>query len=324
MNVMKRRISIVVSSLALSAALGAAAPCPAHAEGPAPASTASAAELYRQATRLYAAQKLTEAEPLYQAAWDLQHSYDIASNLGALKLELGKPRQAAELLTHALQQFPVRGRSEERAALEARLSAARKLVGTLRVKVDVPGADIRLDGLRLGRAPLPAEVFVDPGAHVIEASFPGYADTRLRFQAPRGVTLDVRLPMAPPATPRRSLAPVIVGASLGAVAAGLGAALLVLGHGQETEAKSLHDTLAAKGQFCGAPTSTCDALRAATARSDRFGNAGIAMFGVAGAAAVGTVTYLLWPRSQGARTPDVRASLGFTPSGAGALVTGSF
>jgi hypothetical protein len=336
MTLMNRTITMFASSLALAAAMTAA---PAHADTAPPsesADTASlaaradtgspaarAAELYRQATRLYAARRLSEAEPLYRRAWELQQSYDIASNLGALELELGEPRLAAELLAHALANFPARGRGEERAAIEARFAAARKLVGTLRVTVGVAGAEVRLDGRPVGRAPLPSEIFVTPGAHVVEASFPGYADMRLELRATPGVTLAVRLPLAPPAPPapppRRSAVPVIVGASLGLASAVAGAVLLGTSHRADT----LHDSIQRAGQSCAMASPGCSDLHAAAALSDRLGNAGVAALGIAGALAAGTVAYVVWPGAK-LRAPAVRASFGITPAGGAALLTGSF
>jgi tetratricopeptide (TPR) repeat protein len=324
MTPMNRTIRPLVLSLVAGAvcALGVGLPAAASADGGAP--TPRAAELYRRATRLYADKKLAEAEPLYREAWELQQSYEIASNLGALELDLGKPRLAAEHLARALREFPLRGRAEERAALEARLSESRKLIGTLHVKVSMPGADVLVDGRFVGRSPLQADVYVEPGARLVEATLAGYGDATLPFSVEKGVTYTVALPLQPPR--RRSLTPALVGGAFGAAALGTGALLVGLAEKQRSDAQGLHATIASEGQTCAATSTSCTALHAATAKADALGNTGIAFFAVAGAAAAGTAAYLLWPslRPGGGRAPDVRASLGIGPSGGAVVITGSF
>jgi len=324
---MNRTLRVLARYLLAAALTGAAAaPAVAHAED-VPPGTTRAADLYRRATRLYADKKLLEAEPLYREAWELQQSYEIASNYGALELELGRPGLAAELLGHAISAFPVRGRAEERAALAARHAEARKLLGSLRVKVSEAGADVLVDGRSVGRSPLPSAVLVEPGKHVIEAKLAGHLDARLVMDVDKGSAFNVTLPLAPPPPPRkRSIVPVLVGAATGAVALGAAGVLVGVAEGKRRDAESLRGSIQASGRSCAVASPACDQLHAATARADVFGNTGLALFGVAGAAAVGTVTYVLWPslRGAGGRTPDVRASLGVGPTGGAATISGSF
>ncbi len=323
---MNRTAQGLALSLFLGVALAASAlPATARAEGA--ETSARAADLYRRATHLYASKRLDEAEPLYREAWELQQSYEIASNYGALELELGKPRLAAELLGRAVSQFPVRGRPEERAALEARHAEARKLLGALRMKVSAPGAEVLVDGRAVGRSPLPAEVLVEPGTHVIEARLAGNVDAHLSLAVPRGSTFTVNLPLAPPPAPRKLRAvPLLVGAATGVAALAVGGALVGVAEKKSGDADTLHASLAAAGQSCALASPQCSQLHAASSSADTFGNTGLALFGVAGAAAVGTLTYVLWPslRPGSGRAPDVRASFGVSPTGAAALITGSF
>jgi tetratricopeptide (TPR) repeat protein len=310
-------------SLALGAAL-AALPAVAQAADPAPSERA--ADLYRRATKLYAAQQLTEAEPLYREAWQLHQSYDIASNLGALELELGKPVRAAELLSHALRNFPARGRPEERAALELRLEAAKSKVGALRITVGAAGAEVFVDGRSVGRAPLERPVFVEPGVRVIEAKLAGYADARLPLHVRPGTSYGVQMPLAPPRAPKRSAVPLIAGGAVAALAAGTGITLVALAEGQRHSAQALHDTISGAGASCAVTSTRCGDLHAATSKADALGNTGIAAFALAGAAAAGTAGYLLWPRIKPVASKwfDVRPSVGIAPGGGGVALSGSF
>lgn len=309
-------------ALTLGLAL-AGAPATLQAGGPEETPAARAAKLYRDATRLYEVGELASAEPLFRKAWALHHSYDIASNLGALELELGKPRAAAELLSYALSQFPARGSTPQRAALEARFDEARKLVGVLRLRVSVAGAELAVDGEPIGRSPLTSAVFVTPGERVVSAKLAGYTDAQITVRVPKGSAFDVTLPLQPQVVAKRSLVPVVAGGATFAVAAATGAALFVASQGQRSKANSLHDAIVAAGGTCATPSPQCDDLHAATSATDMLNRGSIAAFVVAGAAVAGTVTYLLWPRFKPAdKKVDVRAALG--PSGGGAVLAGSF
>lgn len=170
---------------ALTAALAASAAGPRGARAGAPPGN-RASELFRRATKLYSASDLHAAEPLYEQAYRLRRSYDIASNYGALELDLDRPRRAAELLRFALDHAPSRQGWNERAALEARLLRARQLVGAIVVRVSVEGAEVSVDGTPAGKAPLDAEVFVDPGEHVVAAKLAGYADATVTVRVDKG------------------------------------------------------------------------------------------------------------------------------------------
>src|SRR5262245_37052937 len=168
---------------------------PVHAQGaPSPAQQADAEaaalnksrELFQQANKLYDEGKYPQAEALYLQAWKLKKSYDVAGNLGNLEADMNKPRAAAEYLSFAVREFPAGGRPALRDALIKRLSEVSKLVGTLRFQVNKPGAEVFLDGHSIGTAPLPGEVFVDPGSHSVEARLEGFPPLLMTVSVAKG------------------------------------------------------------------------------------------------------------------------------------------
>lgn len=251
------------------------------------------AELYKQANALYDAQKLTEAEALYREAWALKRPYDVACNLGALELDLGNAREAAEYLAHALRSFPARGEASVYDRIKARFALARAKVGGVRVRVNVAGAFVTVDGRALGQEPVDGEVFVNPGVVAIRATAPGFEPAQRSVTVQKGSSAVVTLTLT---TPQRSLTPgIVLGAGAG-VAVVAGAALLA--------------------QRAAEPS---DASRAGT-----FTNAGVGLLLGAGALAAATVAYFVWP----AATPTRSNALGVVPtvsaSSAGVLFSGSF
>lgn len=300
-----------------------------------PERLAKAAELYRQANKLYDEHKLASAELLYRQAWEMRQTYDVASNLGALELDLGKPVAAAEHLTFALRQFPVRGKPAERAALAARLEKAKKLVCTLRVEVSVPGAQVLVDGKSVGVAPLVDELFIEPGARKIEAKLSGREDAKHVITAAAGSEHEVFLSLvparsaapAPVATPApappsaskqsskppsrvagaskpapipappaaRSPLPAIVLGAASVVAIGVGGTFIGLAEASRADAVAQHDRLKASGVSCATPSPACTELTDHTARADMLGNAGIGVLVGAGVLGAASAAYILWP-----------------------------
>ncbi len=291
-----------------------------------------AAELYKQANKLYDDKQLLPAEGLYRQAWELQKTYGIASNLGALELDLGKPAAAAELLRYALRQFPGKGKPEARAALEARLEKAKKLACTVRVKVSSPGAEVLVDGKSAGPAPLLEEIFVEPGSRTIVARQRDRLDAKQVITAVAGATQEVTLTLAPApapvaAPPEKRPIPGIVMAVTGAVGLGFGGVFIGLAEANRADAQRQHDKLTAANVSCSAGSVECTSLHTTTGRADTFGNTGIGLMVGGGALAAAGVAYILWPSARpAAKKTDtaIHATFGASPAGGGVAVVGSF
>ena len=107
----------VLPPCGLLVALLAVSPVAGASPGDDDATSQRLADLYKRANALYGQKSLAEAEGLYLEAWNLKKTYDVACNLGALELDLGKLREAAEHLAFALREFPA---GEKAAARESR------------------------------------------------------------------------------------------------------------------------------------------------------------------------------------------------------------
>lgn len=281
-------------------------------------------DLYKQANALYDQKKLSEAEALYVQAWNLKKSYDLACNLGAIELDLSKPRAAAEYLAYALREFPAGGKTSARVQIEGRLQKARSQVGTLRVHVSVPNARVIVAGQTVGSSPLANDVFVEPGSVTVEATLPGYETARQVTQVNKDSAAEITLTLE---RTKRSKLPVFVVGGVGLAALGIGGSFIGIAESKKSEAKALSiETNHACPVLDPAPKGKCKDLTSAASSEDTFGNIGIASMAVAGAAAIGVVTYLLWPDSHGhtvsARTLRVLPTASATSGGL--FVVGSF
>jgi serine/threonine-protein kinase len=214
---------------------------------------------------------------------------------------------------------------ERAAALERRLA---RLAVVVPGNSEVPGLEVRRDGLRLGQAEWGTAVPVDPGVHTVAASAPGYRPWSITVQlASRPDTLPVTIPVlapeggaapgAPQPAPEAGSGAATAGAGLqrtvGLVVAGTGAIGLAIGTYFALSAKVTYDASNAGGHCL--PDNECDPIGAFD-RNVAKSAAGLAtaMF-LGGLAAIGGggALYFTAPR---ARTVGVAVA----PSPAGAAV----
>lgn len=293
------------------AAAAAAAPAPPPAAGDA---GARAAQLYQEGNAFYDQGKYTQAETRYQAAWDLQKSFDVAGNLGNVEMLIGQHRDAAEHLSYALQTFPLGGTPEKKRFLQERLVEARKQIGTLRITVNVEGAEILVDGKWAGVSPLPGEVFVPPGERTIEVRRGRLKSTELILVA-KGSSQDLRVTLQP--GPKKEI--LIAGGAVGAAGIASGVIFAILSSGKASDAEELPLGSQERADLRDSQTT--------------LGNVSFWSFVGGGLALAGTGVYWLVTASEPPPTPGparsgagprVRAVPVVTAEGGGVMVGGSF
>lgn len=325
------------ASAPASASAPAAAPAaaPASASAPDPASAAStaqspgdrAAQFYKEGNALYDQGKYKEAEAKYQAAWDIQQSFDVAGNLGNAEMLIGQPRDAAEHLSYALHTFPLGGTPEKKKFLQDRLIEAKQQIGTLRIKVNVDRAEILIDGKRIGESPLLEPVFVLPGERNIVVRRGALKVTKSILVA-KGSSQDLSVTLD--AGPKPAI--LIAGGAVAGAGIISGVVFALLSNGKASDGDAIHDQLAATGGE-GACTQAgnqarCDELLGVREDQALLANVSAWSFIGGGLALVGTGVYWLVTASEPApiATPSrgLRAVPVVTAQGAGLMLGGSF
>lgn len=234
-------------------------------------------------------------------AFKLKQSVDIAANLALAEIKLGKKRDAAEHLAHALRTFPAKGDPERKKRVQGLLDEQKKELGEVSITTE-EGAVVKLGGTTLGVAPLPGPIFLDPGTHVLSAEKGGSSGTtEVRIGAgeskPATITLSTSAPSAsasasasaaPSATSdSRPAWPAILLGGTAAAGAGAGIGLLVASDGQTGDVE---------GTPCPGAEDTCPAsVGDAVATRNALSGGAVAAFVVAGLASAGLITYLVWP-----------------------------
>lgn len=250
---------------------------------------------------------------------------------------------------------------DARKRIEEGLREAKRKVFSLRVEAKPEGAEILVNGKPAGRAPLEAEVFVEPGTYFIEARLEGYETEKQELTAAGGkqgsLTFELKKSAAPPvpgpapspsaqsgprpvngsgAQPSKGPEPsapptktvvLIAEGGLAAVGLAVGIGFLVAKGSAEDERSRLKQEAMSKlaSGDCGSQPDAviCRDLRDADDRADR--NAKLSTIGFVGAGvavlSIGA-TWLLWPGDD--RAKSGKSSVGFDPLHRRLVLTGTF
>lgn len=299
-----------------------------------------AEEHFRKGNALYKEGKWAEAEGEYEKALSLRKTHDVAANLGHAELRQGKWTEAAEHLAFSVRSWPMTGNAEKRAFAQKGLEEARGKVGALEVRVSAAGAEVMVDGKRVGLSPLEVEVFVEPGAHGVEAKLAGHEDAREAVEVGAGASKVVELslkrkaeagPVGPvePPVKKRSLVPAVVLGGVAVAGAGAAIGMFVGVNGKVVDARDTAQQIRAEGGTCkeGAQVhSRCELLESDKSTGRTLAGFVVGSTVVGGLAAASAIVYLAWPAPSGS-AKNASARVGFGPvigSGGRVVISGSF
>jgi hypothetical protein len=316
------RSTIVVSFAALSSLLHATSLCAQ------PADPNAAATEYRKAYAAIAKEDWPQARELLLKVWNGKKTYDVAASLGQVEFKLDHYAAAARYMAFALVNVAPSEKPEFIDRLKKGLREVRLRVGSIRVTVSEPDAEVSTDDDAFGISPLAQEVFLEPGRHVLIArKGDRTAKADVVTKAGEGFEVTLTLPAEPaPLAPTsglgvagsspasgtdtaspadrgtgqtRSVVPVIVGGAVAVAAAATGIALRVSANGSYDDAEQARRQNGEHGCLNGSAGATaCESQQEAVRSGDTKTNISTATFAVAGAAVVATAAYWFWPRQK--------------------------
>lgn len=290
--------------------------------------TAEARRRYQEGNAAMKLHQWQKAYDAYLAAWRQRPHWQVAGSLGQVELKLARNRDAAlhlALFLREAKDVP----PEEMKRVREWLEQARAKVSVLKIDGAPIGAEILIDGLKVGQAPLREEVIVEPGKHLVEGRLGqcaatseveiaagGAKDVALRCVIPEAARSNgvVAAPAVVPADRSPGAKPssvgptaiLIAGSSVTVAALGLGFTSIALFTAQGNRAKEKHETTSG-------PNATAEAS---------FKSVAVWSFVVAGLVGGGTLVYQL-KREKSSRLP-VRGSLFVGPTGGAAVLQGEF
>lgn len=268
--------------------------------------TDKARVLYDEAAISYQKSNYAEARASLLAAWSLKKHWQIAGSLGGCEVQLGLYRDAAEHLAYFMRLSPNKPPSADTKALFEKATAK---LGALVIAVDAPAADVVVDGKFIGKSPIEDPVFVEPGAHTIEARLGAKratADATTPAGSSRVFTL--RLVNAGPSTDVRADGPSIPVLATGGAVTGAaliaGVTFTLVSNGKASDAATKWaGVVKAQGPAAcaSASASGCQELHDLAISKSTFGSLAAWSFIGAGAVGISTLVYgLVTPK----KAPD--------------------
>ncbi|MET0286416.1 MAG: hypothetical protein ABW352_18185 [Polyangiales bacterium] len=173
---------------------------------------------FERGVQLYKEQAFRAAVIEFQRAYDLAPDYRLLYNLGRTKFQLQDYLGAAQSFEPYLEQGGADIPSERRAQVEEALTSLKTRVARVSVEVNRGGAEVYVDELKVGTAPLASLVLINVGRHrisaraadgavdaeFIEVAGGDLAQVKLTLEAPASAPLQARDEQAPLARERWS------------------------------------------------------------------------------------------------------------------------
>jgi hypothetical protein len=131
-----------------------------------------ARQRFTEGVKLFDEKKYEQARAAFLQAFALKKHPDVLLNLAQSELLSGHPLDAAQHFREFTKDA-ANASHPRRADAEKGLLEARGKIGRIQVTVDLPDADIFLDGKKIGTSPLAEPLDVSVGSHSLEAKKPG-------------------------------------------------------------------------------------------------------------------------------------------------------
>jgi PEGA domain len=186
--------------------LAVAAPATVRAQSPAtpPAADAAAAsqkegrEHFARGIALYREANFSGARAEFERAYDVAPSYRILFNLGETAFELQDYAGAIMAFSRYLSEGGTAVPALRRTEVEKSIGELEQRVGRLVVSTNVAGADIAVDGVRVGTTPLAAPVVVSVGRRALTATMTGRIPISRTIDVAGGDRTNIVLDLAVP------------------------------------------------------------------------------------------------------------------------------
>lgn len=133
-----------------------------------------AGERYNRGLQLYTEGDYALAVIEFERAYSLVPDYRVLYNIGLVRLQLANYAKARRALEQYLKEGGERVPEERRKAVGADLEMLAARTASVRIETNVAGADVIVDDVSVGTAPLAEPLLLDAGEHRIVVQLPGY------------------------------------------------------------------------------------------------------------------------------------------------------
>lgn len=201
----RTRLSFALAALAVFAgALPAQAAPPA---GPAATPTSSpageeASNHFKRGLQLFDEADYTLALVEFERAYELAPNYRALYNIALVDMQLGRYADAARTLEQYMHDGGSAIAASRRAEVTKTLEELKFRTATIEISLNVPRAEVMLDGKPIDPARLRGPTVIDAGEHTLRATAPGYSASDRTVTLAGGDRAAVRLDLVAFALPR--------------------------------------------------------------------------------------------------------------------------
>ena len=135
---------------------------------------AKAKGLLSEGSAIYKKGDYAGALEKFEAAYAAYPSPKLWFNIGQVNRDLGRPVEALEAFEKFLALAPDASPDTLEDARSSVVELQKKL-GQVRIECETAGAELRVDGKSIGRAPLAKPLWLTPGRHQVTGAYPGTA-----------------------------------------------------------------------------------------------------------------------------------------------------
>jgi hypothetical protein len=134
-----------------------------------------ARERFDLAVKLYDEGNYDAALVEFQRAAALRPSYKLFYNMGQVRVALDDPAAALEAYRQYLEQGGDKIPAARRAQVQTEMKRLEQRVARVTVETDVPGAEVSIDDVPMGKTPLAGPLLVNAGSRRVQVRHPGHA-----------------------------------------------------------------------------------------------------------------------------------------------------
>ena len=168
---------------------------------------AAAREHFQKGVAAFDERRFAEAAEEFEAAYRLSPAFVVLYNIGQVHVILGRSVEAVDAFDKYLKQGASAVSAERRREVQAEIEKQTARIGTIAVRSFPAGAEVRVDGALVGKAPLPKPVRITAGRHAVGATLDGHTPVVREVDVAGRAELALELTLEPLAAPASAAAP---------------------------------------------------------------------------------------------------------------------
>lgn len=168
---------------------------------------AAAREHFQKGVTAFDERRFAEAAEEFETAYRLSPAFVVLYNIGQVHVILGRSVEAVDAFDKYLKQGASAVSADRRREVQAEIEKQTARIGTIAVRSFPAGAEVRVDGALVGKAPLAKPVRITAGRHTVGATLDGHTPAVREVEVAGHAELALELTLEPVTAPASAAAP---------------------------------------------------------------------------------------------------------------------